>query len=153
MGFSLIPINLNDDNPEVNKMPMDPTYSANARAFLAQTKSWQSEMNSWSTELTFLQRMLDIYGLKAMEEPHASEVKRLKQRMVHFLKETTVQQRQKWKAHEERLELIVEDRLLLEDRELPYKHKDFEKEAHDCRSIFHYMQRSAFELIEELKQF
>ena len=132
---------------------MDPTYKANAKEYLAAVKVWQAELNSWATELMFLQRMLDIYGLKAMEEPHSGQVRALKQNMSRHLKETTEQLKQILHQHEEHLALIVEDRLLLIDRELPYKHKDAERAVLECRAGFHGIQQVAFHIIEELKRF
>lgn len=132
---------------------MDPSYKANAKEYLAIVKVWQAELNSWGTELMFLQRMLDIYGLKAMEEPHSGQVKALKLRMSRHLKETAEELKQILHQHEEHLALIVEDRLLLIDRELPYKQRDAERAVQDCHAGFHGIQQATFNMIEELKRF
>jgi len=132
---------------------MDPTYKANAKEYLAAVKVWQAELNSWATELMFLQRMLDIYGLKAMEEPQSGHVRTLKQSMTRHLKESTEQLKKLLHHHEEHLALIVEDRLLLVDRELPYKQRETERAVQECRAGFHGIQHAAFNIIEELKRF
>lgn len=132
-------------------MSIDPTYRAKAQEYLAATRRWQSEVSSWGIELMFLQRMLDIYGLKAEEGPQKERVRSLRSRMASFLPSETDRLKDLLSAHDSHLTQIVEDRLLLQDRELPYRHGDAEQAMHAARTAYHGLQLSAFSLIEELK--
>lgn len=132
-------------------MSIDPTYRAKAQEYLSATRMWQSEANSWGIELMFLQRMLDIYGLKADEGAQKERVRSLKSRMASFLSSGTDRVKAVLNAHDSHLTQIVEDRLLLQDRELPYRHGDAEQAMHEARTAYHGLRQSAFNLIEELK--
>jgi hypothetical protein len=132
-------------------MSIDPTYRAQAQEYLSAVRRWVSEIDSWGIELMFLQRMLDIYGLKAHDDAQTAQVRTLKTRMVSFRVEDCEQLKKSLVEHDGHLRQIVEDRLLLQDRELPYKHSDAERSMQEARVTYHQLQASAFGLIEELK--
>lgn len=132
-------------------MSIDPTYRAQAQEYLSAARRWQSEIDSWGIELMFLQRMLDIYGLKAHDEAQTNQVRSLKARMVSFRVDDCQQVKQSLAEHDGHLRQIVEDRLLLQDRQLPYKHGDAEQSMQEARVTYLQLQASAFGLIEVLK--
>jgi hypothetical protein len=131
---------------------VDSRYKASAQEFLHGTRRWLSELDSWSIELMFLQRMLDIYGLKAEHDGQSERVRSLKSRIGILLSDETENLRGRLHEHEEHLQQILADRLLLQDRELPYKHADAEKAVSLGRSQFIGIQTSAFALVDELKR-
>jgi hypothetical protein len=132
---------------------MDRAYQEKARQFLSQTNRWLSELSSAATELMFLQRMLDIYGLKSSDTEHESTVAGLRKKIVGILENLNRTMPDKLHAHTDHLTKIVEDRLLLEDRELPYRHSELEIAMQKLRSDFGRTQQEAFALIETLKRF
>lgn len=132
-------------------MSIDPTYRAKAHEFLAATRNWQSEIDSWGIELMFLQRMLDIYGLKAHDDVQADKVCTLKSEMISFREEDCEQLKKLLSEFDGHLRMIAEDRLLLQDRSLPYKHADAERSVQEALRTYHGLQASAFGLIEVLK--
>lgn len=119
-----------------------------------EVKQWQSELNSHVIDLMFFQRMLDIYALKdvgTMSE--SADIGHLKQTLSSFLQFRVERQKQQLKEHEEYLLKIAEDRVLLKDREFPFKHQDVEKEMRDFRTGFQALQASLYEKIEQLKNY
>jgi hypothetical protein len=132
-------------------MAIDPTYRAKAQEFLTASKKWHSEIGSCEIELMFLQRMLDIYGLKADDAAQTNAVRSLRLRMTTLVKEDALRLKQHLYDHEHHLAQIVEDRLLLQDRELPYRHVELERSVQDFRITYQNLHQAAFVLIEELK--
>lgn len=133
-------------------MAIDPSYRARANEFLAICRRWHSEVSSWEVELMFLQRMLDIYGLKAEDGSQTERLRSLRSRMIRLLKDDSEKLKERLNQHGHHLTLIVEDRLLLQDRELAYKHGDVEREMLSSRQLYQSLHESAFALIEELKR-
>jgi len=132
---------------------MDRAYQEKARQFLSQTNRWLSELSSAATELMFLQRMLDIYGLKSSDTGHEPQVVHLRKRISGILDMLNRVTPERLHAHTDHLTKIVEDRLLLEDRELPYRHSELESAMQTLRADFSKAQQEAFALIEALKRF
>lgn len=99
----------------------------------SETREWQSELNSLVIDLQFYQRMVDIYGLKANDAVEKRDVELLKETLSSFMQHRVENQRNRLKMHEEYLQKVAEDRVLLKDRELPFKHKDMWEEMHDFR--------------------
>ena len=99
----------------------------------SETREWQSELNSLVIDLQFYQRMVDIYGLKANDAVEKRDVELLKETLSSFMQHRVENQRNRLKMHEEYLQKVAEDRVLLKDRELPFKHKDMLEEMHDFR--------------------
>lgn len=132
-------------------MSIDPTYRAQAQEYLSAVRRWLSELDSWGIELMFLQRMLDIYGLKAHDEVQTEQVRALKSKMVAFRVEDCERLKKTLTEYDGHLRGIGEDRLLLQDRDLPYKHADAERSIQEARHAYHGIHASAFGLIEVLK--
>jgi len=132
-------------------MSIDPTYRAQAQDYHSLARRWQSEIDSWGIELMFLQRMLDIYGLKAHDDVQTEQVRALKSKMVAFRVDDCEQLKKLLSEYDGHLRMIAEDRLLLQDRDLPYKHADAERSILEARHAYHGLQASAFGLIEVLK--
>ena len=55
--------------------------------------------------------------------------------------------------HEEYLQWVMEDRVLLKDRELPFKHKDMAEEMQDFRTAGGGLKASLYNKIEYLRNF
>lgn len=131
---------------------MDGRYKASAQEYLHSTRKWLSELDSWSIELMFLQRMLDIYGLKAEDETQSAKLCALRSHIGSFLSDGIAQRRDLLHGHERHLQQIVADKLLLKDKELPYRQSDAEKAILEGRSSFYGIQERAFAVIEDLKR-
>jgi hypothetical protein len=132
---------------------MDRAYKDKTRQFLTDTNRWLSGLNSAAIELMFLQRMLDIYGLKSSDPDHEARVIRLKRKITEILEVLNSTMPERLHAHAEHLTRILDDRLLLEDRELPYRHSALETALQALRTDFAKTQQEAFLFIEELKRF
>jgi hypothetical protein len=127
--------------------------TSKAREFYDETKQWQSEVNTQVIDLMFFQRILDIYGLKAAETGDAADVVHLKRTLTSFLEYRVEGHKKLLRDHEEYLLKIVEDRVLLKDREFPFKHQDIGKEVQDFRVGAQSLKTSLYEKIERLKNF
>jgi len=53
--------------------------------------------------------------------------------------------------HEEDLQKVVEDRVLLKDRELPFKHKDMVEEMQEFRIAGNGLKNDLYNKIEQLR--
>jgi hypothetical protein len=124
-----------------------------AQLFYSEVKSWQSELNTHVIDLLFFQRILDIYSLKVSETNEARDVHFLKQTLGSFLQHRVDIQKRKLKEHEEYLQKIVEDRLLLKDKEFTFRHHDAEKDMNDFRTGYRSLNQSLYSKIEQLKNF
>lgn len=122
-----------------------------AQLFYNSVKEWQSETNSSLIDLLFFQRILDIYGLKAMDSILSRDVEILKRSLVTFLDQTSETHKRRLREHEEYLQRIVEDRVLLKDRDLPYRHKDVEKDVEAFRKTYWELKNELFAKVEHLK--
>ena len=119
----------------------------------SETREWQSELNSLVIDLQFYQRMVDIYGLKANDAVEKRDVELLKETLSSFMQHRVENQRNRLKMHEEYLQKVAEDRVLLKDRELPFKHKDMLEEMLDFRVAGNGLKNELFNKIEHLRNF
>lgn len=124
-----------------------------AQQFYNETKRWQSELNSLVIDLIFLQRILDIYGLKVGDAVEQHDIAHLKETLSSFLEYRVEKHRSKLRTHEGYLQKIVEDRVLLKDRELPYKHQDMQAEMQDFWQGGMSLKTELYNKVEQLKQF
>jgi len=124
-----------------------------AQRFYSETREWQSEMNTLAIDLMFFQRIMDIYGLKAIDVVEKRDVEVLKETLKSFLEHRVEGQKNRLKTHEDYLLGIVEDRVLLKDRDMQYKHKDMETEIQDFRMGGVGLKNSLYQKIEQLKLF
>jgi phosphopantetheine adenylyltransferase len=124
-----------------------------AQQFYNETKRWQSEMNSLVIDLMFLKRILDIYGLKISDAAEQRDINHLKETLTSFVEFRVEKQKSKLKTHEDYLQRIVEDRILLRDRELPYKHQDMKTEVEDFWQGGASLKNELYTKVEQLKQF
>lgn len=127
--------------------------TSKAREFYEEVRQWQSEVNTQAIDLMFFQRILDIYGLKAAESGDAADVMHLKRTLTSFLEHRVEGHKRLLREHEDYLLKIVEDRVLLKDREFPFKHQDVSKEVQDFRVGAQSLKTSLYEKIERLKNF
>lgn len=134
-------------------MSVEVNDRAKAQAFYEEVRQWQSEVNTQVIDLMFFQRILDIYGLKAAEAGDAADVVHLKRTLTSFLEHRVEGHKRLLREHEEYLLKIVEDRVLLKDREFPFKHQDVKKEVQDFRVGAQSLKTSLYEKIERLKNF
>lgn len=124
-----------------------------AQQFYNETKRWQSEVNSLVIDLMFLQRILDIYGLKVTEPVEQRDIAFLKDTLSSFLNFRAEKQKELLRSHEEYLQKIVEDRVLLKDRDFPFKHKDVQEDMNDFWKGGIRLKNDLFAKVEQLKQF
>ena len=118
-----------------------------------ETRQWQAELNSLVIDLLFYQRMVDIYGLKASDSVEKRDIQLLKETLNSFIEHRVENQKNRLKMHEEYLLKVVEDRVLLKDRELPFKHKDMAEEMQDFRMAGSGLKNDLFNKIEQLRTF
>ena len=118
-----------------------------------ETREWQSELNTLVIDLLFYQRMVDIYGLKASDPVEKRDILLLKETLASFIEHRVENQKSRLKMHEEYLQKVVEDRVLLKDRELPFKHKDMLEEMQDFRIAGNGLKNDLFNKIEQLRNF
>lgn len=116
-----------------------------------ETREWQSELNTLVIDLLFYQRMIDIYGLKAGDPIERRDVQLLKETLESFIEHRAENQRFRLKMHEEYLQKVVEDRVLLKDRDLPFKHKDMVHEMQGFRVSGNGLKNELFSKIERLR--
>ena len=119
----------------------------------SETREWQSELNSLVIDLLFYQRMVDIYGLKATDAVEQRDVQLLKETLSSFITHRVENQKSRLKLHEEYLQKIVEDRVLLKDRELPFKHKDMGEEMQEFRIAGNGLKNDLFNKVDQLRRF
>lgn len=124
-----------------------------AQQFFNQTKGWQSEANSLEIDLMFFMRILDIYGLKISDPAEKRDVSLLKETLSSFLEHRMDNVKNRLKMHEEYLQKVVEDRVLLKDKDLPYKHRDMEEEFGEFRKGGGGLKNELYLKVERLKQF
>jgi hypothetical protein len=124
-----------------------------AQQFYTETRAWQSEMNSLVIDLMFFERILDIYGLKLLDPAEKRDLELLKETLKSFLAHRVEAMKLRLKTHEEQLQKVVEDRVLLKDKDLPYKHGDMEKEVKDFRLGGGRLKSDLYNKVEQLKQF
>jgi hypothetical protein len=134
-------------------MPVQVNDRRLAQRFYNETREWQSEINSLVIDLMFYQRMVDIYGLKASDPVELRDVAVLKDTLSSFMEHRVENQKARLKMHEEYLQKVVEDRVLLKDRELPFKHKDMETEMQDFRKGGVGLKNSLYDKVEHLRNF
>jgi hypothetical protein len=118
-----------------------------------ETREWQSELNTLVIDLLFYQRMVDIYGLKATDPVEKRDIQLLKETLTSFVEYRVENQKNRLKMHEEYLHRVMEDRVLLKDRELPFKHKDMAQEMHDFRMAGAGLKANLYNKIEYLRNF
>ena len=70
-----------------------------------------------------------------------------------FIEHRVENQKNRLKMHEEYLRKVVEDRVLLKDRELPFKHKDMTEEMKDFRIAGGGLKNDLYNKIEQLRSF
>ncbi|MCF8463356.1 MAG: hypothetical protein K9G41_00840 [Flavobacteriales bacterium] len=119
----------------------------------SETREWQSELNTLVIDLLFYQRMVDIYGLKASDPVEKRDIQLLKETLTSFVEHRVENQKNRLKMHEEYLQRVVEDRVLLKDRELPFKHKDMADEMQDFRIAGSQLKANLYDKIEYLRNF
>jgi hypothetical protein len=124
-----------------------------AQQFYNKTKSWQVEANSLEIDLMFFMRILDIYALKISEPTEKRDVNLLKETVSSFLNHRMDNVKNRLKTHEEYLQKVVEDRILLKDKDLPYRHRDMEEEFGDFRKGGGGLKNDLYLKVERLKQF
>lgn len=124
-----------------------------AQRFYNETRQWQSELNSLVIDLMFLQRILDIYGLKISDSVEQRDIGHLKETLISFIEFRVEKYKSKLRTHEDYLQKIVEDRVLLRDRELPYKHQDMQAEMQDFWQGGMSLKAELYNKVEQLKQF
>lgn len=134
-------------------MPVEVNDRRQAQRNYNETRQWQAELNSLVIDLLFYQRMVDIYGLKATDAIEKHDIRLLKDTLRSFLEHRVENQKNRLKMHEEYLLKVVEDRMLLKDRELPFKHKDMAEEMHDFRIAGGGLKNDLFNKIEQLRTF
>lgn len=125
--------------------------TAAARQALAQNRSSQSELGSWSIDLTFCVRMLEIYGLKADSDAVKQAISHSIQMAKGFLEERIAMVIKELKIEEGHLIKLSEDALLAKDREMVYKHQDLVKQVDLARADFGSLRSTLYDLIGELK--
>ena len=122
-----------------------------ARRFLTENKSWQSEIGSWEIDLLFCERMVDIYGLKA-ESDSMQETKSTITVSIHDLISIRLDNlKSRLKANEGILSRLVDDELLLKDRQMPFLHSDDKSEMDKTRVLVLALQGRLYSFIKELK--
>jgi hypothetical protein len=122
-----------------------------ARRFLTENKSWQSEIGSWEIDLLFCERMVDIYGLKA-ESDSMQETKSTITVSIHDLISIRLDNlKSQLKANEGILNRLVDDELLLKDRQMPFRHSDDKSEMDNTRVLVLALQGRLYSFIKELK--
>ncbi len=124
-----------------------------AQQFYNETRQWQSELNSLIIDLMFFERILSIYALKITDPTESRDVHLLQQTLKSFVEHRAENQKERLKNHQEYLQRIVEDRVLLKDRELPYKHQDIQKDLADFRVGGGSLKKELYEKVERLKNF
>ena len=124
-----------------------------AQLFCGHVSEWQSEINTQVIDLMFLQRILDIYGLKVAETSEAKDIAELKETLTSFLGHSVEGQKRRLRQHEEYLVNIAQDRVLLKDRDMPFKHKDMENEMIEFRTGYQRLRNALYEKVEQLKNF
>jgi hypothetical protein len=124
-----------------------------AQVFYNETKQWQSELNSLVIDLMFMQRILDIYGLKVSEPTEQKDINLLKETLESFVEFRVENQKTRLKVHEDYLQRIVEDRVLLKDREFPYRHQDVKEDMDDFWQGGQRLKNELYQKVEQLKQF
>ncbi len=134
-------------------MSVDVNDRKQAMNFWSEAREWQSEVNTHTIDLMFFQRILDIYGLKAAETAEARDIEELKKTLSSFLEHRTEAQKRRLRQHEQYLQNIAEDRVLLRDRDMPFKHKDVALEMQEFRIGFQTLKKALFEKVEHLKNF
>lgn len=125
--------------------------TAAARKALAQNRSSQSELGSWSIDLTFCVRMLELYGLKADSDVIKLTISQTIQMAKDFLDERIAMVIKELKIEEGHLVKLAEDALLAKDREMVYKHQDLVNEVDKARADFGNLRSTLYNLIDELK--
>ena len=96
---------------------------------------------------------MDIYGLKETNPTEKRDIDLLKETLSSFREHRVENQKTRLKAHEEYLQKVVEDRVLLKDRELPFKHKDMLVDMQDFRMAGAGLKNSLYNKIEYLRNF
>ena len=124
-----------------------------AQQFYNETRQWQSELNSLIIDLMFFERILSIYALKITDPTESRDVHLLQQTLKSFVEHRAENQKERLKNHQEYLQRIIEDRVLLKDRELPYKHQDIQKDLADFRVGGGSLKKELYEKVERLKNF
>lgn len=124
---------------------------SSAKLFLGENRSWQSEIGSWEIDLLFCERMLDIYGLKAETAGMQCTKATIKTSVRDFISIRLNKLKSQLKANEGILNRLVDDELLLRDRQMPFRHDDDKSDMENARAAAHALQKQLYGFIEELK--
>lgn len=122
-----------------------------AQQFANEVRAWQSEMASWHTEMLFMLRLADIYGLKEHDPAGLRHLDRMKEGSKRFLA-TLADHGQHLRSHEEHVRKVAEDRLLNRDRDLPYRHNDHKTATDRLRAEFRQWHEALYTTIDQLRQ-
>jgi len=122
-----------------------------AQAYYDEARTWHAELNSLVIDLMFLQRIAGIYGLKVTDPDESRELAALQDDLTVFLKQHVESYRERLQAHEQHLQKIVEDRMLLKDRELPYRHQDLQTATRKLRTEGFRLREELYAKVEALK--
>ena len=125
--------------------------TAQARRFLDENRRSQSEIGSWEIDLLFCDRMLDIYGLKVDAEGMRKTMLILKERIQDLLSIRLENLKTQLKENEVLLKRLVDDELLLKDRQMPFRDADDKSDMDNTRIAAHALQNQLYGFIEELK--
>ncbi len=125
--------------------------TANARLFHHENRSWQSEIGSWEIDLMFCFRMLEIYGLKADSNQLRSTQQNLKREITDFTSTRIADLKQRLKTNEAKLVRLIEDAVLLKDRQMIYRQNDDRAQMNMVRAEIHDLQKHLYEFIDQMK--
>jgi hypothetical protein len=122
-----------------------------AKIFFEENRSWQSEIGSWEIDLLFCSRMLDIYGLK-VENSLMSDTQRSLKSEIEGLKTSKFSQmKSQLKFNELKLSRLVEDSVLIKDRQMSFRQDDDRSEMNALRLLVHQLQQHLYSFIDQMK--
>lgn len=123
-----------------------------AQQWHQEVRGWQNELATWHTDLIFLSRMADIYGLKLHLPDERARLSDLNGRVRQFLEVVTALVHDDLRPHEEQVRKVAEDRLLLRDRELPYRHTEHANRMDGLRLTYRALRDALYATVEHLRQ-
>ena len=113
-------------------------------------QQWASKIELWKLELTFFQKLLDIYGPNCENIDQKKEMDHFQNLLIYYSGELLDQYNQKVRRHEKLLKIIVSDPKTNEEPSYRNEHIELENEINAFIKEFINYKKEFYSFMEKL---
>ena len=122
------------------------------KQFHQEARKWNSDMEFWKVELLFFKRLLEFYGLRALDKKDQLTVASLQEKLDYFIHEEIPDYKRELIDHEEYLQDLAENKLKIEDTTYEDKHNQQKRLIASFKKEFIQLKAELYSYTENLKQ-